>query len=75
MTMGTPEYMAPEQAAGKPADPRSDVYAVGGMLYEMLTGKPPYEGDNFMEILHKKANTMPAPLSRCATTCRRRWKR
>jgi serine/threonine protein kinase len=63
MTMGTPEYMAPEQASGKPADPRSDVYAVGGLLYEMLSGNPPYEGANFMEILHKKANTMPAPLS------------
>jgi serine/threonine-protein kinase len=63
MTMGTPEYMAPEQASGKPADPRSDVYAVGGLLYEMLSGNPPYEGANFMEILHKKANSMPAPLS------------
>ena len=63
MTMGTPEYMAPEQAAGKPADPRSDVYAVGGLLYEMLSGNPPYEGANFMEILHKKANSMPPPLS------------
>ena len=57
MAMGTPEYMAPEQAAGRPADPRCDVYAVGAILYEMLTGKPPYEGDNFMEILHKKANS------------------
>jgi serine/threonine protein kinase len=63
MTMGTPEYMAPEQAAGRPADPRSDIYAAGGLLYEMLAGKPPYEGSNFMEILHKKANTLPAPLS------------
>jgi serine/threonine protein kinase len=63
MTMGTPEYMAPEQAAGRPADPRSDVYAAGGLLYEMLAGKPPYEGSNFMEILHKKANTLPKPLS------------
>ena len=66
MTMGTPEYMAPEQAAGRPADPRSDVYAVGGLVYEMLSGKAPYEGQNFMEILHKKATTMPAPLSRAA---------
>jgi serine/threonine-protein kinase len=63
MTMGTPEYMAPEQAAGRPADPRSDVYAAGGLLYEMLSGKPPYEGNNFMEILHKKATTVPAALS------------
>jgi tetratricopeptide (TPR) repeat protein len=63
MTMGTPEYMAPEQAAGRPADPRSDVYAVGGLVYEMLSGKAPYEGQNFMEILHKKATTMPASLA------------
>jgi serine/threonine protein kinase len=63
MTMGTPEYMAPEQATGHPADPRSDVYAVGGILYEMLSGKPPYEGTNFMEILNKKANQLPAPLA------------
>jgi serine/threonine protein kinase len=63
MTMGTPEYMAPEQAAGRPADPRSDVYAVGGLLYEMLSGKAPYEGANFMEILHKKATSMPASLA------------
>ena len=62
MTMGTPEYMAPEQAAGKPADPRSDIYAVGGILYEMLSGNPPYDGSNFMEILHKKANQAPLPL-------------
>ncbi len=62
MTMGTPEYMAPEQATGHPADPRSDVYAVGGILYEMLSGKPPYEGANFMDILNKKANTLPPPL-------------
>jgi serine/threonine protein kinase len=62
VAMGTPEYMAPEQAAGKPADPRSDIYAVGSILYEMLTGKPPYDGDNVMEVLHKKANESPAPL-------------
>jgi serine/threonine protein kinase len=59
VAMGTPEYMAPEQAAGKPADPRSDIYAVGSIMYEMLTGTPPYDGDNVMEVLHKKANEVP----------------
>ncbi|MEO8215341.1 MAG: serine/threonine-protein kinase, partial [Myxococcales bacterium] len=63
VAMGTPEYMAPEQAAGRPADVRSDVYAVGGLLYEMLSGRAAYEGSNFMEILHKKANQAPAPIS------------
>ena len=61
MAMGTPEYMAPEQAAGRPADARTDVYALGAILYEMLSGTPPYEGDNFMEILTKKATTDPPP--------------
>ena len=62
VAMGTPEYMAPEQAAGHPADPRSDIYAVGSILYEMLTGIPPYDGENVMEILHKKANEPPRPI-------------
>ncbi len=61
MAMGTPEYMAPEQAAGRPADARCDVYALGAILYETLTGVPPYDGDNFMEILTKKATIDPVP--------------
>ena len=61
MAMGTPEYMAPEQAAGRPADARTDVYSLGAIVYEMTTGVPPYQGDNFMEILTKKATVDPAP--------------
>ncbi len=59
LAMGTPEYMAPEQAAGKPADERADVYAAGGVLYAMVVGKPPHEGSNIMEVLTLKATTMP----------------
>jgi serine/threonine protein kinase len=61
MAMGTPEYMAPEQAAGKPYDHRIDVYSAGAILYEMLTGAPPYDGENFMEVLTKKATQEPVP--------------
>jgi serine/threonine protein kinase len=61
MAMGTPEYMAPEQAAGRPADARTDIYSLGAIMYEMVTGQPPYSGDNFMEILTKKATQDPPP--------------
>jgi len=64
MAMGTPEYMSPEQAAGRTADARCDVYALGAIMYEMTTGTPPYSGDNFMEILTKKATQdPPAPVN------------
>src|SRR5256885_7443793 len=59
--MGHTEYMAPEEAAGRPADRRTDVYAPGAILYERVAGVPPYPGDNFMEILTKKAPTDPVP--------------
>jgi hypothetical protein len=61
IAMGTPEYMAPEQAAGRPADPRVDIYSVGAILYEMVTGWPPHPGENVMEILTKKATEEPRP--------------
>lgn len=61
MAMGTPEYMAPEQAAGRAADARTDIYSLGAIMYEMVTGLPPYQGDNFMEILTKKATVDPMP--------------
>jgi serine/threonine protein kinase len=48
---GTPEYMSPEQVDGQRGDPRTDMYAVGAMLYEMLAGHPPYSGDNPMAVM------------------------
>jgi serine/threonine-protein kinase len=60
MIFGTPEYMSPEQAAGKHADLRSDVYAVAIILYEMFTGAVPFTGETFLEVLNKHLNgTMP----------------
>jgi serine/threonine protein kinase len=61
LAVGTPEYMAPEQAAGKPPDPRFDIYAVGGILYAILTGRPPHRGSNVLEILTRKATRNPTP--------------
>lgn len=60
MIFGTPEYMAPEQAAGKKADHRVDVYAVGIILFEMLTGAVPFTGDSFMAVLAAHMND-PVP--------------
>jgi serine/threonine protein kinase len=61
MTMGTPQYMAPEQAAGKPLDPRADIYAVGAILYELITGVPPFTGASVMEVLTRKLTQPPPP--------------
>ncbi|PRP91740.1 Serine/threonine-protein kinase PknB [Enhygromyxa salina] len=60
---GTPEYMSPEQACGLKLDQRSDLYAVGVILYQMLTGRPPFESEVAVEILHRHIHEQPKPPS------------
>ena len=60
-TMGTPDYISPEQVKGKRGDSRSDLYALGVMLYEMLTGKVPFTGDNPFLIMNDRLLNNPMP--------------
>ncbi|MBK8480231.1 MAG: protein kinase [Proteobacteria bacterium] len=62
VAMGTPEYMAPEQATGRACDHRSDIYSVGSLLYEMLAGQPPHWGETVVEIFDHMANGSITPL-------------
>jgi len=57
--IGTPEYMSPEQVEGKEADQRSDLYALGVILYEMVTGRVPFEGDTPLSIAVKHKSEIP----------------
>ncbi|HUB06526.1 MAG TPA: protein kinase, partial [Myxococcales bacterium] len=60
MIVGTPEYMSPEQGSASPVDARSDIYSLGVMMFEMLTGKLPFQGENALQILMRH-QTQPVP--------------
>jgi serine/threonine-protein kinase len=57
--MGTAQYISPEQAQGKPTTPRSDIYSIGVVLYEMLTGRVPFEGDSAVAVALKQVSEQP----------------
>jgi len=57
--LGTPHYMAPEQAAGRAIDPRTDLYAMGVILFECATGTKPFLGDSLFDVLRKQVDTPP----------------
>jgi serine/threonine-protein kinase len=66
LVIGTPQYMSPEQLHGEPVDLRTDIYALGVILYEMLGGQVPYPGASFADLVLSVANEDPTPLGQLA---------
>jgi serine/threonine-protein kinase len=65
-TVGTPLYLSPEQATGKFMDKRSDIYSLGIVFYELLTGAPPFIGSNYHEVLMSHMSEKPRPIKQLA---------
>lgn len=63
MVLGSPKYMSPEQVMGKNIDQRSDIFSLGVMLYEMLTGQAPFDGENVNAIMYQTLNAITPPPS------------
>jgi non-specific serine/threonine protein kinase len=63
IVLGTPRYMAPEQITGEPADARSDLFAVGAILFEMLAGRPAFDGRTVVDVLHATLHHQPPALT------------
>ncbi|WP_250302417.1 protein kinase [Streptomyces sp. NBC_01267] len=66
MVMGTPQYLSPEQALGKAVDHRSDLYATGCLLYELLALRPPFTGETPLSVVYQHVQDMPVPPSQVA---------
>ncbi|HTZ60254.1 MAG TPA: serine/threonine-protein kinase, partial [Acidobacteriaceae bacterium] len=60
--LGTPDYISPEQVKGQRGDQRSDIYSLGAMLYEMLTGQPPFTGPNPLAVMNERVLNDPKPV-------------
>ena len=69
VTVGTPTYMSPEQCAMEEVTGASDQYSLGVVAYEMLTGKPPFEGDSIMSVMYAHFNRRPRPVSALRPEC------
>ena len=66
--MGTAQYLSPEQAQGHAVTPASDLYSIGVMLYELLAGRLPFEGDSAVSIALKHLSEPPPPIASCGPT-------